>query len=244
MKSARVGRGILASAVTTVGLVLPARAQDVPPRVSSEQVMSWMEDLSNWGRWGPDDQLGTLNFITPEKRKEAAALVQDGVAVSLARDMSKEVTPENGDPLEHELRWLEGRIGWGMDSYAFNYHGYDFSHVDALPHTGVEGQLYNGYSTESVRETGAEKLGIEVMRDGMFTRGVLIDLPRLRGVPYLEPGTAVTVEELEAWERETGVTIEPGDVVLIRTGRWIKRAQDGPWRAGSLLAGLHASTAP
>ena len=76
MRRVRVAGGILTSTVTMVVLVLPARAQGVPPRVTSEQVMSWMEDLSNWGRWGPDDQLGTLNFITPEKRREAAALVQ------------------------------------------------------------------------------------------------------------------------------------------------------------------------
>lgn len=208
------------------------------------RIMEWMDELSNWRRWGPDDELGTLNLVTPAKRRAAAALVRDGVAVSLARAVSKTSSPENANPLEDALRWREAHIGVGIDTYAFGYHGYDFSHLDALPHFAVDGRLYNGYSTESVRETGAERLGIGVMTEGVFTRGVLIDLPWLRGEPYVEPGTAVTVEELERWERETGVSIEPGDVLLVRTGRWVKRALDGGWRASGLLAGLHASAAP
>lgn len=234
----------LASLLASSAVTESAAAQESPPAVDQAQVTEWLSELSNWGRWGPDDELGTLNLITPEKRRAAAALVRDGVAVSLARDVSKEASPENANPLEHELTWREGRIGLGLDSYAFSYHGYDFSHLDALPHFSVDGELYNGFSTETVRETGAERLGIDVMHDGIFTRGVLVDLPRVLGVPYLEPGTPVTVEDLEAWERASGVTLEPGDVLLVRTGRWVKRAQDGGWRAGSLLAGLHASTLP
>jgi kynurenine formamidase len=234
----------IAAHVALVPLAVSSAAQEAPQPVSREQVTTWIDELSNWGRWGPDDELGTLNLITPEKRRAAAGLVRDGVPVSLARDVSTEASLENGNPLEHEVTWREGRIGVGLDSYSFSYHGYDFSHLDALPHFSVDGKLYNGYSTETVRATGAERLGIEVMHDGIFTRGVLMDLPRVLGVDFLEPGMPVTVEHLEAWERETGVAIEPGDVLLIRTGRWVKRAQDGPWRAGSLLAGLHASTLP
>lgn len=243
MRSVRIMNPVLVAALLTLSRGVPTRAQDSPPQVTSEQIASWMEELSNWGRWGPDDELGTLNLITAEKRRRAARLVQDGVAVSLARDVDKETAADNPQPLGHALRFSAGRVGWGSDSYSINYHGYSYSHLDALAHTGVDGKLYNGYSTETVAETGAERLGIEVMRVGVFARAVLIDLPRLRGVPFLEPGTAVTAEELEEWERATGVTIEPGDVLLIRTGRWVKRAQDGPWPAGRQLAGLHVSTA-
>jgi len=222
----------------------PATGQEGPPSVDQARVEAWLDELSNWGRWGPEDELGTLNLITPAKRRAAAALVVDGVAVSLARDLSKEASPENANPLEHDVTFRDGRIGLGMDSYSFGYHGYDFSHLDALPHFSYDGSFYNGFETATVDDAGASRLGIDVVHDGIFTRGVLVDLPRVLGVDFLEPGTPVTVEHLEAWERQTGVTIEAGDVLRVRTGRWVKRAQDGPWRAGTLLAGLHASTLP
>ena len=218
-------------------------AQANPPEVTAEQVRAWLDEFSNWGRWGPNDELGTLNLITAEKRLKAASMVEDGAVVSLARDVNKETAPDNPQPIGHSARFSGNRIGWGSDSYTINYHGYSYSHIDALPHTGVGGRLYNGYSTETVGENGAEKLGVQVMQHGIFTRAVLIDIPRLRDVQFLEPGTAITREELERWERESGVEIEPGDVLLVRTGRWAKRTQDGPWAAGRQLAGLHASTA-
>lgn len=234
--------------MAAAGLVLvaapAARAQQAPPPLDAEQVLAWIDGLSNWGRWGPEDELGTLNLITDAKRRSAADLVREGVAISLARDVAKDTTPDNPRPIEHSARFDGEDVGWGSDSYAFSYHGYSWSHLDALPHTGVGGRLYNGYPASAVGPNGADRLGIEVMQQGIFTRGVLIDLPRLLGVPYLEPGTAITTDVLERWERESGVRIEPGDVLLIRTGRWVKRAQDGPWRAGGSLAGLHASTAP
>jgi kynurenine formamidase len=240
--------GCVPSCAVTVALIAtgagPLAAQDAAPAVAPEQIVAWLDELSNWGRWGPEDELGTLNLITDAKRRAAAALVQEGVAVSLARDVDKAEAPDNPTPIGHEARFSGARVGWGMDSYTIDYHGYSYSHLDALPHTGFDGKLYNGYSTETVASGGAERLGIAVMRLGIFTRGVLIDLPRHLGVPFLEPGTAVTADVLESWERASGVRIEPGDVLLIRTGRWAKRAQDGPWRAGALLAGLHASAAP
>jgi kynurenine formamidase len=237
----KVGCALLIVAALAMGRPEALGAQDPLPRVPVQQMDEWMTQVSNWGRWGPEDELGTLNLITDQKRQEAAGLVQEGFAVSLARDVDKETAPDNPSPLEHTLSWTENRVGWGGDSYVIDYHGYSYSHLDALPHTGVQGQLYNGYSTETVTTDGAERLGIQVMNRGIFTRAVLIDLPRFRGVPFLEPGAAVTADELERWEESSGVTIEPGDVILIRTGRWTKRAQDGPWAAGRLLAGLHAS---
>ena len=218
-------------------------AQTNLPEVTAEEVQAWLDEFSNWGRWGPNDELGTLNLITTEKRLKAASMVEDGTVVSLARDVNKDTAPDNPQPIGHSARFSGNRIGWGSDSYTINYHGYSYSHIDALPHTGVGGSLYNGYCTETVGESGAEKLGVQVMQHGLFTRAVLIDIPRLRDVQFLEPGTAISREELERWERESGVEIEPGDVLLVRTGRWAKRAQDGPWAAGRQLAGLHASTA-
>jgi len=235
---------VLAVALAMSVAPTDAVAQGGAPDVSPDQLRAWIDELSNWGRWGPDDRLGTLNLITPDKRRAAAALVRDGVSVSLARNVSKEATPENGNPLQHTLRWREAAVGVGMDDYAFGYHGWDVSHLDALPHFSLDGHLYNGYSTEGMLDTGAEVLGIESMAGGIFTRGVLVDLPRVLGVDWLEPGAPITTEHLEEWERVSGVTIQPGDVLLVRTGRWVKRARDGGWRASRLLAGLHPSTAP
>ncbi len=214
----------------------PAVAQDA--EVSAEQLAQWMEEVSNWGRWGDDDELGALNLITPEKRRQAAALVREGLTVPMAFDIDKEQTESNPSPLQHTIATF-GQ--WAGDTYTIEYHGYTHSHIDALTHIARDGQLYNGYPQDGIKPTGAEKLGIQNMRNGIVSRGVLVDIPRLKGVPYLEPGTAITVEDLDAWEAESGVKIEPGDVLLIRTGRWVREAEEGPWN--NLAAGLHASTA-
>jgi hypothetical protein len=105
-----------AATLTFAALAAPTVAvTQALPTVDDARMMEWMEELSNWGRWGPDDELGTLNLITPEKRRAAAALVRDGVAVSLARDVSKESSPENPNPLQHRATWREGHIGVGLD---------------------------------------------------------------------------------------------------------------------------------
>ena len=106
--------------------------------------------------------------------------------------------------------------------------------------------MYNGFARDSfvTMERGAERGSVHNMKDGIFTRGVLIDLPRLKGVPWLEPGTPVYVEDLEAWERMAGVRISAGDAIFIRTGRWARRAVEGPWSPSERAAGLHASVIP
>ena len=139
MRSTRALSPVIAAALLTFSSVGSVRAQSLPPEVTPQQVLRWVEELSNWGRWGPDDELGTLNLITAEKRRQAAALVEEGIAVSLARDVDKETAPDNPQPLGHTVQWSEGRVGWGGDSYTISYHGYSYSHLDALPHTGVEG---------------------------------------------------------------------------------------------------------
>lgn len=197
-----------------------------------------MEELSNWGRWGDDDEMGTLNLITAEKRVQAAALVSEGISISLAFDLSKEENVNNGDPLIHELV-TSGQ--WAGDTYTINYHGYAHSHLDALCHIASDGKLYNGFSEKGRRPNGVEKLGIENMSEGIISRGVLVDIPWLKGVAYLQPGTPILSEDLEAWEEKTGVRIESGDVLLIRTGRWECEKQNGIWNYSERAAGLHAS---
>src|SRR5262245_6725371 len=204
----------------------------------------WKTELSNWGRWGKDDEKGTLNLITPAKRRQAAALVKDGFVVSLARDAATERDVDNANPYEHAM--VSVRDAASTDRIAVSFHGYAHTHLDGLAHHFLNGKMYNGFlRTEHVTmEGGATKGSIHNIKEGIFTRGILVDLPRLKGVPYLEPGTPIYVEDLEAWEKKTGIRISAGDAVFIRTGRWGRRAQVGPWNVGQSAAGLDASVIP
>src|SRR5881394_2908169 len=197
------------------------------------------QQIKNWGRWGPDDQLGSVNLVTPAKRKQAAALVKTGETVSLAHVLLTEKADDNASPFEHTM--LRGN---NMDRYAIQYHGYAHSHIDALCHILYKDQTYNGYSRADVNtDKGCTKLGIQNLKNGLITRGVLVDISRLRNVAYLEPGTAIYAEDLDAWEKKSGVKIAPGDALLLRTGRWARRDKLGPWNVGQSAAGLHASVA-
>ena len=198
------------------------------------------KQVSNWGRWGKDDQLGSVNLITAAKRKQALALAKTGVSVSLAHNPLTERAEDNSSPFEHTM--LRGN---NMDRYAVSYHGYAHSHIDALCHILYKDQTYNGYARADVNtEKGCTKLGIDNLKNGIVTRGILLDIPRLKGVESLEPGTPVYVEDLEAWEKKAGVKVSSGDTILLRTGRWARRAKLGPWNVGQNAAGLHASVAP
>ncbi len=226
-------------------LATPAFGQ-AQSRLTVEDVRELLESVSNWGRWGEDDQLGAMNLITPEKRREAATLVKEGISVSLARSVEKQAAVDNPKPFEHMMvSYGKGtKEQWAADRYSVDYHGYAHTHMDALCHLFHNDRLYNGFSRDVVTEHGAQKLGIHNLKTGIFTRGVLIDIPRLRDVEYLEPSSPIYTEELEAWENRTRTMVRPGDVVFIRTGRWARRDELGPWEAeqqGS--AGLHASCA-
>lgn len=215
------------------------------PDVSAETFAEWMSELSNWGRWGDDDELGTVNLITAEKRVNAARLVEKGISVSLARDLDKSESLHNTYPLKQEMNatGLEpSGDQYSGDSYWIRYHGLAHSHLDALCHVFYDDKMYNGFAQTLVTATGAQRLSIRSLADGIFTRGVLIDIPWAKGVPYLEPGTAIFPEDLDAWATKSGVSVGPGDVVLIRTGRWARLDAKGPWQVWEALAGLHASS--
>ncbi|HEX7138192.1 MAG TPA: cyclase family protein, partial [Vicinamibacterales bacterium] len=222
--------------LSTAWLVQPAPGR--APRNAAE-FDELFQKVSNWGRWGKDDQLGSVNLITPETRKRAAALVKTGQTVSLAHNPLTERAEDNNNPFEHTM--LRGN---NMDRYAVTYHGYAHSHIDALCHFLYKDQTYNGYARADVNtDKGCAKLGIDNLKNGIVTRGVLIDIPRLRGVEYLEPGTAIYAEDVEAWEKKAGVKIGSGDAILLRTGRWARRAKVGPWNVAQSAAGFHASIA-
>ncbi|MEO2178043.1 MAG: cyclase family protein [bacterium] len=215
-----------------------------PDTVTRVQYDQWMKDISNWGRWGNDDQLGTLNLITPAKRVAAARLVQKGVSVSLSLDLNKKADALNASPFEHllEVSTFGGHEVAG-DKYSVQYHGFAHSHLDGLPHFIHYGKMYNGFSVDGLKPAGAEKLGIQNFKNGIFTRGVLVDMPWFKQTDFLEPGAVVTSDDLEAWEKKTGVHIGSGDVLLIRTGRWERVRQKGQWNFLAKAAGSHASVA-
>ncbi len=233
--------------VIIVSFNLPAYSApdaNAAEQVSKTQFDRWMKDISNWGRWGKDDELGTLNLITPEIRIAAAKLVTQGISVSLALDLNKKQDEVNTFPFEHTLE--VGSFGGhevAGDRYSVQYHGFAHSHIDGLPHFAHKGKLYNGYSVDNLKPGGSDKLGIQNLKNGVFTRGVLVDMPWFKQIDFLEPGTAITSDDLEAWEKKTGIRIDSGDVLLIRTGRWERVRQKGQWNFLEGAAGLHASVA-
>lgn len=210
--------------------------------VTAAQYDQWKTELSNWGRWGPDDQMGALNLITPEKRKQAARLVGDGVTVSMANDVITEASIEGAHPFEVSTYVDQGG---GGNVLSVRFHGFIHTHIDAFAHRFMDGKMWNGITADSVTvENGAEKGSVYAAHNGIFTRGVLMDMARLKGVPYLEPGTRIYVEDLEAWEKKAGVRVSSGDALFIRTGRWARRAAVGQWDLSRERAGVDPSVIP
>lgn len=208
--------------VLAIGLPTTVASQGPVTRAEFER---WKTELSNWGRWGKDDQIGALNLITPAKRRQAAALVRDGISVSLSRDADAERAIDNPDPFEHSM------IAIGADRMGVVPHGVAHTHLDSLAHIHYNGVFYNGYKPDpdAVMKTGHTRNSIINLKDGIFTRGILVDLPLLKGVRYLEPGTPIYAHDIEAWERFAKVKISAGDALFIRTGRWARRAAVGPF---------------
>ena len=206
-------------AVVSSGTQAPAPTPSVN-RVTEAQLDTWMQELSNWGRWGKDDVLGALNTIMPEKRRQAAALVRTGETVSLSHDLVVGgVETEYRLPFLLRMRIIPERQVV-RDRQDIDPHGNGGgSHIDALCHMAYKGKFYNGVPFESVTAEEGCKLGIHNLKDGVVTRGVLIDIPRLRNLPYLEAGTHVYREDIEAWEKQAGVKVGPGDALLLRVGR-------------------------
>ena len=244
MNSRHVPLGL--SLILTLSLALTSSAQTSHTATKAD-FERWMKQLSNWGRWGKDDQKGTVNLITAVKVKQAATLAKSGITVSMERPLNTETAADNGSPFTHTMtNTSENPVAgaYAMDRYEISYHGYGHTHMDALAHAFYEGKMFNGYAQTTVTKQGAAKNDITAYQNGIVTRGVIVDIPRLKGIPYMEPGAAIFVEDLEAWEKKTGVKIGSGDAVFVRTGRWARRAAKGAWNAGEILAGLHVSVVP
>lgn len=219
LKLLYAGLAVLGFGIAGVDLAVSDPSCASKQKLTKKDIEEMMSSLSNWGRWGKEDELGTMNLITPQKRKEAAAEVQEGVCVSLARNVTADV-------------------------HSIQYHGYKQTHLDALCHLFHEGRMYNGFSQREVTEAGAARLSVTNLKGGVFTRAVLMDMPRLWGENYLEGGKAIYPEDLDAWLGKAEVEVKRGDALLIRTGRWTRQAAEGEWPIEQDSAGLHASCLP
>ena len=208
-----------------------------------------MEELSNWGRWGSDDELGAANFITPSKRKSAAALVSEGISISLAHDVIQEDAVDGGTYLDRQVMRVSDTGAADRYQYTGTYHGSIHSHLDSVAcHVMFEGKGYNGVSQQSIEETGGCPQGsIHALHDGIFTRGILFDATLLpgRATPegWMEPGAEITWADLEQLEKIEGVRVAEGDVILLYTGRWKRRAALGAWPTSEGVSGYQADVA-
>ena len=236
--------------VTTVEVGSQGRGTDGHRTLTDEtEFRRAMQEVSNWGRWGADDELGASNLITPDKRKKAAALVREGLSVSLAHDVIQEDAPDAGSRLDRVV--LNVSAGGAADRYQYTgtYHGAIHSHLDAVDcHVMFEGKGYNGRSMEDIKAaSGCPKGSILAQKNGIFTRGILFDATLLPGKAtpqgWLEPGTAVYAQDLEALEKIEHLKVSPGDVILLYTGRWKRRAALGPWKTADGFAGYQADVA-
>ena len=239
---------------------------------TEEEVISWFDKCSNWGRWGPEDEFGTMNFLTPQKRLEAIQVVKEGVTISCQRPIeflpSVDYDGTTAAPAKR-FSYLYRRTSnpgyykggfLGNDSIWIEMHSGGRTHLDSPAHYHWEGKLYNGFPMELhqpipevLRARGGElpeesKLGTDVLAEGVIGKGVLLDIPYLRQRDWLEVGEGVFPEDLEEAEKTEGVRVEEGDIVVVRTGRTIHRVGFGPGTAGQAglhhWAGLHAACIP
>ena len=226
----------------------PAGAQNARRDSTSQDFVRLQKQLSNWNRWGANDQMGAVNLITPAKRKAALGTVREGVSISMARNAETKEAVDNPTPIVRKTTRTGASqpktgIASTSDTFFISYHGMAHTHMDSLCHFVYDGKIYNGYSSDVVGEDGAAKNSIINFKNGIITRGVLMDMARYKGADWLEPGTPIYPEDLEGWEKRAGVKVQAGDVMIVRTGRWARRDAQGPWPPQQ-LAGLHMSCAP
>lgn len=251
MRTSAITRTLIGSILfsVTIGSTQFAFAQSHPAMTTIADFQRAMAELSNWGRWGDLDEMGAANLITAEKRLQAVALVTEGISVSLAHDVNQEEAVDASAVLIREVLRVSPTGASDRYQYTGSYHGTIHSHLDAVGcHIMYEGKGYNGLTYQEVEAAnGCPHGDINVHKDGILTRGILFDATLLPGKAtadgWLEPGTAIHYEDLVALEAIQGVKVEPGDVILLYTGRWKRRAALGAWRTSEGVAGYHADVA-
>jgi kynurenine formamidase len=222
--------------------------------MDSNDLEAIFQQVRNWGRWGDQDERGALNFITPKERCHAVALPTAGDPMSLSHDLPVTPSGEMRSPSHHHMlvagdaRNESGREGYesARDYMGTEVHGLGITHIDALCHTFVRGQMYNGFPASDVKSNGAIRNTVMALKDGLIGRGVLLDIPASRSVDYLEVNDAIRVADLDAAEARQGLRVGTGDILFVSTGRDKRRiAAEGdldPFDKG--LAGLHPECLP
>jgi kynurenine formamidase len=246
--------GLAAAAVPALATASPAAEQAQSPTaaprattrardLSDAELEAMFRRCSNTGRWGSDDELGTLNYITPQKRIAAAALVKTGEIVSVARDLSTKQSKTNAQPITHIMMFGAANSPSCGDYFTIAPHGMVVTHMDALCHFSFEDQYYNGRKrSATLTASGARWGSIYAQRQGIFTRGVLLDVAAARGVNWYQPNEYVTVADFEAAEKRQNVRVGSGDAVFVRTGMERMEAELGEQDTYP-RAGLHAECA-
>ncbi len=215
-----------------------------PPALDSAAFSDLYQRLRRATPWGPDDRRGGLNYITPAQVLAAAREVRLGRTVTLEAPIESQAAPDNPEPAVHEMiatgdQADPGGLTFARDRLAMNVHGNADSHIDALCHVIYQARLYNGVPADTVTAAGAAELSIELASDGIVGRGVLLDIPRCRGVPWLEPGDHVTADDLTRAEQAQRVRVGQGDLLFVRVGHRRRRTELGPWDSAASRAGLH-----
>jgi kynurenine formamidase len=221
--------------------------------VTEERAAAIYAATKRWGRWGDDDERGALNLLTPERVAHAATLARDGTVVPCGRQLAVRSAADNPTPAAHHMLMAGDVAGMGRpsdlqassDFVSVAFHGMAVSHIDALCHVFVDGEMYNGRPAREVTSLGARHNSIAAAWDGIVGRGVLLDIPRLRGVAWVEPGEVISPQELADACAAQQVELEGGDIVLVSTGRDARRATHGAWDPVAVgLAGLDPECIP
>src|SRR5262245_65335766 len=211
--------------------------------MSEQRLRKLASQVRNWGRWGPTDEIGTLNYITPRIIADACGLVTAGKVFALGIPLQR-LGPQSGararfNPIHPMFRdgGDQPREAAGVVEMQ-GYGGSDdwivmplqcVTQWDSLAHVFDSGKMYNGYDATLVTSSGAAKNSIDKTKDKIVGRGVLLDVPRYKGVSFLQPGYAITVEDLEGTAAAQRVAVQSGDILLVRTGHMSTYLQNGNW---------------
>jgi len=200
---------------------------------SEAELDALFEELDNAGRWGPDDQLGTLNFITNAKRLAASTLVRNGRALSLARDLDTLQSPNNPSPVRHTMCYQSHYPIGAVDALCLDMHGFALTHLDAVAHVYRGQDVYNKRKAADVALPSGLTFGdMLAQKDGIFTRGVLLNVAAARGIDWLNPDDGVYAADLDAAEKRQRIRVGSGDCIFVYTGLQKREAKEGPENLG------------
>jgi kynurenine formamidase len=201
--------------------------------MNEEDVLRLFETCSNAGRWGPDDEAGTLNYVTCDKRLEALALVRVGESISIGRDLVVRGSAQSPPSATHALMYAGHEPSAALEMLTLVPHGFEMTHLDAVAHSYFEGRIYNGRRAAQVVSADGIAFGsIMAAADGIVTRGVLLDVAATRGVNYLDANDGIAVVDLEAAEELAGTRVGRGDAIFVRSGQALRERSEGPIRDG------------